>query len=408
MCKYCFSTPEILYNCFKAHLFYSFLMIQENNVISTPSFGNSSETVKTSGNGEDAHEGHKRKDVFRPSVLDSESGRRDCWRDEERDTKFSIRKDRWRDGDKDLGDTQRVHRWTENPSPRHFGETRRGTPDRLNGSGNKEMNLDQRRENSWKDGDKDLGDARRVDRWTESPSTRHFGETRRGTLDRSNDSGNREMISDQQRESKWNTRWGLDDKEPEVLREKWNDSGKNDNLHLDKGLSHRSTPGKDEKEGDHHLPWRPNSSQSRGRVEPSHYQNVTPNKQVPMFSSGRGRGEDTPPVINLGRARFGSGGSPINRTYLHSQYSGTVSDKIENEYGEAHPFRYSRSNILDVYRVTNVHTDRKLVDDFVQVPSLTQDEPLEPLAICAPTSEELVIDVTVYCFWMPLSFVVVY
>lgn len=329
-------------------------MTQENHVISTPSYGNHSETVKTPGNGNDVHDGHKRKDVFRPSMLDSESGRRDRWRDEERDTKSSIRKDRWRDGDKDLGD------------------------------------------------------ARRVDRWTEDSSTRHFGDTRRGTSDRWNDSGNREMNFDQRRESKWNTRWGPGDKESEVLGEKWNDFDKNGDLHLDKDLSHISNTGKDEKEGDHYRPWRPNSSQSRGRVEPSHYQNVTPNKQVPTFSSGRVRREDTPPVINLRRARLGSGGSPINSTYMHSQYPGTVLEKVESELGEAHPFRYSRTNMLDVYRVTDVHTDRKVVDDFVQVPSLTQDEPLEPLVLCAPNSEELVIDVTAYYFWMPLSFLVVY
>jgi hypothetical protein len=46
--------------------------------------------------------------------------------------------------------------------------------------------------------------------------------------------------------------------------------------------------------------------------------------------------------------------------------------------------------LLDVYRVTNMGRNRKFVDDFVQVPSLTQDEPLEPLALMTPSSEELV------------------
>ena len=53
----------------------------ENHVISNPSHGSRSETVKTSGDGEDAQ---KRKDVFRPSMFDSESGRHDRWCDEER------------------------------------------------------------------------------------------------------------------------------------------------------------------------------------------------------------------------------------------------------------------------------------------------------------------------------------
>ncbi|XP_061370655.1 protein ESSENTIAL FOR POTEXVIRUS ACCUMULATION 1-like isoform X2 [Gastrolobium bilobum] len=299
----------------------------ENHVISTPPYGNRTETVKMSGNGEDMHDGPKRKDVFRPSMLDSESGRRDRWRDEERDTKSSIRRDHRRDGDKDLGDARRVDRWTENP--------------------------------------------------------------RRGTSDRWNDSGNRETNFDQRRESKWNTRWGPDDKEQEGLREKWSDSGKDGDLHQDKGLSQISNPGKDEKEGDHYRPWRPNSSHSRGKVEPSHHRNVTPNKQVSTFSYGRGRGEDTPPGITFGRARPGSGGSSVNSASMHSQYPGTVLDKVESEHGEACPFKYSRTKLLDVYKITDMHTHRKLVDDFVQVPSLTQDEPLEPLALCATNSEEL-------------------
>ncbi|XP_045799293.1 protein ESSENTIAL FOR POTEXVIRUS ACCUMULATION 1-like [Trifolium pratense] len=308
----------------------------ENHVISTPTSGNRSEPVKMSGNGEDARDDHKRKDVFRPSVLDSESGRHDRWRDEERDTKSSVRKDRWRDGDKVLGDAQRADRWVDNPSTRNFGETRRSTSDRWNDSGNREMNFDQRREN------------RRT------------------------------------------SRWGRDEKEPEVFHEKQNESGKNGDPHLDKVLSHISNPGKDEKEGKIE-PWRPSSFQRRAKIEPSHQQNVTPSKQVPIFSSGRGRGEDTFPVANPGRGRFGSGGSPINSSYMHSQYPQTGLDKVESERGEAHPFSYSRTNILDVYKVTDMHTAIKLVDDFAQVPPFTQDKPSEPLALCAPTSEELTV-----------------
>ena len=318
-------------------------------MISSTPFGHRVETVKTSGNGEDVHDANKRKDVFRPSMLDSESGRRDRWREEERDTKSSIRKDRWRDGDKDLGD------------------------------------------------------ARRVDRWAENLSARNFGEARRGTSDRWNDSGNREANFDQRRESKWNTRWGPDSKEPEGLREKWSDSGKDGDIHLDKGLSPISNHGKDEKEGDHYRPWRPTFSQGRGRVEPPHPQNTTPNKQVSTFSYGRGRGENTPPVSTLGHGRTGSGASSMNSTY-----PGTVLDKVESGHGEPSPFGYNRTKLLDVYRVTNTDTNRKLVDDFVQVPNLTQDEPLEPLALLAPNSEELVIGIFFFLLYSnAMSFLVV-
>ncbi|CAI8599988.1 unnamed protein product [Vicia faba] len=275
----------------------------ESHVISTPSLSNRSEAVKTSGN-EDVQDDHKRKDVFRPSVLDSESGRHDRWRDEERDTKFSIRQERWRDGDKVSGDARRVDRWADNLSARNFGETRRSTSDRWNDSGNREVNFDQRREN------------------------------------------------------RWTSRWAHDEKEPEVLHEKKNDSGKNKNcdLHLDKGSSHISNPGKDEKEGDRFSPWRSNSLQRRGRIEPSQNQNVTPSKQVPIFSSGRGRGEDTLPGANHGRGR-GEDTLPGANLGRGRFGSGSVEKLIH----------------LDI------------------VPPFTQDEPLEPLALCAPTSEELTV-----------------
>ncbi|KAI9113391.1 hypothetical protein K1719_015916 [Acacia pycnantha] len=305
----------------------------ENHVVPTPPYGNRSETLKTSGNGEDLHDAHKKKDVFRPSMLDSESGRRDRWRDEERDTKF-IRKDRWRDGDKDLGDGRRGDRLTENMPSRHFGESRRGIPDRWNDSSNREANYDQRRE------------------------------------------------------SKWNTRWGPDDKEPESLREKYGGPMKDGDILMDKGLSNISNHGKDEKEGDHYRPWKPNSSQSRGRAEPPHHQSSTPNKQVPTFSYGRGRGENTPPVFSLGRGRVGPGGTPMNSISPYSHYPGTNVDKIENVPGEPGLFMYSRTKLLDVYRVTDMYATKKFVDEFVQVPYLTQDEPLEPLALCVPTLEE--------------------
>ncbi|XP_019432824.1 PREDICTED: uncharacterized protein LOC109339763 isoform X1 [Lupinus angustifolius] len=317
----------------------------ENHVNPNSPFGNRSDIVKTSGNGEDVHDVQKKKDVFRPSMLDSESGRHDRWRDEERDTKSSIRK---RDDERDTKSSIRKDRW--------------------------------------RDGGKDLGDARRVDRRTENSSTKNFGEARRGPSDRWNDSGNKDSNFDQRRESKWNTRWGPDEKEPEGLHEKWNDSGKDSDLLHDKGLPYISNHGKDE-EGDHYRPWRPSFSQSRGRVEPNHPPNSTPNKQASTFSYGRGRGcgENTPPAFTIGHGRAGSGGSSMN----NSTYSGTVLDKVESGHGEPCAFRYNRTKLLDVYRLTDIGTNRKLVEDFVQVPNLTQEKPLEPLALSVPNSEEL-------------------
>ncbi|XP_050212155.1 protein ESSENTIAL FOR POTEXVIRUS ACCUMULATION 1 [Mercurialis annua] len=296
---------------------------------SPPVYGNRSENTKFSGNGEEVLDVQKKKDVFRPSLLDMETGRRDRWRDEERDTNSSlVRKDRWRDGDKELGDTRRMDRWTENSATRHY-EPRRAPSER----------------------------------WT--------------------DSSNRENNYDQRRESKWNTRWGPNDKEIESARDKWNESSREGDMPLEKGLVHLPGHGKDEKEGDHHRPWRSNSSQSRGRGEPPHHQPLLSNKQVPTFSHGRGRGE-SPPIFSVGRGKFGTGGSTSNSISTHPQPLGAILDR-----GEAGPLRYNRTKLLDVYRRTDMKVFNKLLDGFVQVPSLTEEEALEPLALCTPTPEEM-------------------
>ncbi|EEF52556.1 conserved hypothetical protein [Ricinus communis] len=297
-----------------------------------PGYANRSENTKSSGNVEEVHDPQKKKDVFRPSLLDMETGRRDRWRDEERDTNSSlVRKDRWRDGDKELGDTRRMDRWTENLSTRHY---------------------DPRRAPS--------------ERWT--------------------DSGNRETNYDQRRESKWNTRWGPNDKETETVRDKWTDSGRDGDASLEKGLAHLPGHGKDEREGDHFRPWRSNSSQSRGRGEPLHHQTLISNKQVPTFSHGRGRGESSP-IFSIGRGRVNNaGGNAVNSISSHSQPLGAILDR-----GESGPLRYNRTKLLDVYRKTDMKLINKLLDGFVQVPSLTQEESLEPLALCTPNSEEMAV-----------------
>ncbi|KAK6938807.1 GYF domain [Dillenia turbinata] len=288
--------------------------------------------IKSPGNGEEIHDSLKKNDVYKPTLSGMEPGRQDHWRDEERDTNSLFRKDRWREGEKDLGETRKTDRWTENSSARHFGESRRAPSER----------------------------------WT--------------------DSDNRETNFDQRRESKWNTRWGPDDKESEAMREKWADSGRDGNGPLDKALSH----GKDE-EGGRYRPWRPSASLSRGRLEPSHHQSLTPSKQVPMFTYGRGRGDNSPSTFSIGRGKISSSGGSMSGISAHSQSFGSVSDKLETGPGEPSPTRYSRTKLLDVFRMTDIRSYRKLLDGFVEVPLLTLEEPVEPQALCAPSSEELVI-----------------
>lgn len=313
------------------------LFMQENHFSPLPGHDNHSDAVKLTGTGDDIIDNHKKKDVFRPSVLDMDSGRRDRWRDEERDTTSSVRKDRWREGEREQSDN------------------------------------------------------RRLDRKVES-SVRHYGEARRVPGERWNDSGNRDN-NDQRRESKWNTRWGPGEKEADAVREKWGDSNKEDDVLLDKGSSHAPYHGKDEKDGDHYRPWRPNSSYSRGRADPQQ-QNSPLNKQVPMFPHGRGRGENPASSFTLGRGRVSSGGSSVPHMAISLQPHGPVVEKGESGNVELHPFSYNRTKLIDIYRTTDMILYSKYLEGVVQVPSLTCQEPIEPLAFYPPTPEELVIPVS--------------
>ncbi|XAR61778.1 hypothetical protein NMG60_11016293 [Bertholletia excelsa] len=308
--------------------------VGENNVGPYPASGNP-DVMKSLRNGDEVHDTQKKKDVFRPTVLDMDSGRRDRWLDEERDTNSSVRRDRWREGDKEFGDPRKVDRWVDNASAKHFGEARRAPSDR----------------------------------WT--------------------DLNNRETNYDQRRESKWNTRWGPDSKDADGLRDKWIDSSRDADMPIDKHL-------KDEREGDHFRPWRSNA-QHRGRVEPPHNQTSTPIKQGSTFSFGRGRGENTLSTFSHGRGRIGTSGPSgpsgnlVNIAPIHSQCFGAISEKGEIGHGEHSPLRYSRTRLLDAYRMADMKSCEKVLNGLVPVPSLTQEEPLEPLAFCAPTSDELVI-----------------
>ncbi|KAF8024337.1 hypothetical protein BT93_F1506 [Corymbia citriodora subsp. variegata] len=299
----------------------------ENN-FSPHSMHGRSEMTKLPENCDEMADTQKKKDVFRPSLLDMETGRRDRWRDEERDTNSSIRKDRWRDFDRELGDTRKTERW-EN-SARSFGEVRRAP------SG----------------------------RWTESGS-------------RDNNS------HEQRRDSKWSTHWGPDDKGADGVREKWMDSGKNGDV-PNKGLVPLGNNRKDE---DHIRPWRPSSLQGRSRGEPPHQQAPT-NRHVPAFSYGRGSGENEQAPFSLGQPKNNSGGSSFDRTMPPAVM---VSEKGDSVHGESSALRYSRTKLLDIYRKTDVNSLQNITHGFTQVPSLTQEEVSEPLALCSPNSDELVV-----------------
>ncbi|KAI3737009.1 hypothetical protein L2E82_27001 [Cichorium intybus] len=229
------------------------------------------------------------------------------------------------------------------------------------------------RKGRWREGDKELGDHnRKVDHWTENLSGRYYGETRRVPNERLVDSGNKDPNHDQRRESKWNSRWGPDGKDTD----KWTDSGKDHDV----PLNHH---GKDEWETDHPRPWRSNSALNRGKVDPVPYQSPGSNKFSPMAVHGRGRG------------RGGFEGNPMNNNNINinnnSIESHVLTDKFDRGHEELTFLRYSRAKMLDVYRMTDMRSSEGVLDGVMLVPSLTQEEALEPLALIAPTPEELFI-----------------
>ncbi|KAJ0441689.1 putative GYF domain-containing protein [Helianthus annuus] len=277
-----------------------------------PTFGNRMDLMKTPGNDDRNLDSQKKKNVFRPSVLDN----REKWRDEERETSNFVRKDRWREGENEVGG----------------------------------------------------GDNRKVDRWADNSSGKHYGDSRHTPSDKWGDSGNKDANHDQvqRRESKWNTRWGPDDKETDVMHE-------------------HDTPR--ERDPDHPRPWRSNSALNRARVDPPHQQSPALNKPTPMFSHGRGRGEHYNPTFSVGRGRGAPVGGPMNNSSTNLQSFADVGDKGHDDMS---PMRYSRTKLLDVYRITDMKAGGVMLDGVVPVPSLTQEEVLEPLALTSPTPEELV------------------
>ncbi|XP_042008540.1 protein ESSENTIAL FOR POTEXVIRUS ACCUMULATION 1-like [Salvia splendens] len=303
----------------------------ENLISPLQGQADSRDSTKLPGTVDGVSDNQNKKDVFRPSIRDMESGRHEHWRDEERDTNSSVRKDRWREGERELPGNRRVDRWVDS-SGKQYGEVRH-TP---------------------------------VERWA--------------------DPANKEGHN-QRRENKWNTRWGPDDKEVDAAREKWGGSSKENDIILDKGSSQPRAHAKEEGDGDNFRRWRPNPSYSRGRADP-HHQASPPNKQVPVFSHGRGRGENHAPTFSIGRGKINSIGSSI------SHLAGThvpVLEKDDSVNGESHALKYSRAKLTDIYRSVDMRSCTKFLEGFIHVPSLTQEEYVEPIAFCAPTPEELVI-----------------
>ncbi|KAI0525224.1 hypothetical protein KFK09_004617 [Dendrobium nobile] len=306
-----------------------------------PQVSKHSDPAKSPGNVEDLSVTEKRKDVYRPSFYDTEKGRRDHWGDEEREANYVNRRDLRREGE-------------------------------------------------------ELGDSRKLERWPNTAS-RYSGEARRFPSERRTDSGSRESAYEPRRESKWNTRWGPDDKDSENWREKW--SGKDGETSNDKSTYHPTIHAKDinsqgkdtDKEGEHYRLWRSSLAVNRVKGENSPYLTSTTNKPAPMFSYGRGKGDTGASAFSVDRGRVGLNANYVSGVSGRHFPSGTASDRSNDNHRDAHILRYSRMKLLDICRTTDLKGYRMSFEWFQEFPSLMLADPLMPLSLIAPSAEELFI-----------------
>ncbi|KAF8732319.1 hypothetical protein HU200_016303 [Digitaria exilis] len=301
-----------------------------------------SDVPKTSGSGEDPGYSAKKKDVFRASALDGETGRRDRWRDDEREPNSTHRWSRWRETDKEHGDPRKVERWSDDTS-KYSVDSRRAPQERWGDSNNKEGSYDQRREN------------------------------------------------------KWTGRWVSSDKESENWRDRWGDSGKEGDTSREKGFSpyaHNKDVNNYEKdtERDDNVSrsWKSSYPVGRGRGDLSHYPSQTPQKSSAAYGYGRGKPDND--FANFpSRGKFTSGSSAVSSGSSRPFHLGLLSDRPGGASGDRSAFKYSRMKLLDIYRSCDV-TDFKIpVDCFEEVSVFLEENALEPLALSAPIAEEAAI-----------------
>lgn len=303
--------------------------------ISSSNGGSSDSVSKERWKPDGNRDGDKRRDWWRTMSTEADGGagtRRDRWREDERESSLLGRRDRWKEGG-DATDARRADRWAENLStPRDPVESRRAPPS-----------------------------------------------------ERRSDPANRETNYEGRRDSKWNTRWGPEDKEKETRREKRSEfekegEGYRDRQHIN------SSRNENEREADASSRdrWRPHSitARSKGEMPPL---SITPPKTAPGFGTGRGRGDSTPSGFSVGRGRANFPGSGP----LHGSFPSIGSPPSVDRGDAGAGFRYPRAKLLDIYRkCSSSFSNRKLPEGFIEVPQLTQAEPFEPLAFFTPDMDE--------------------
>ncbi|KAI3983435.1 hypothetical protein MKX01_038855 [Papaver californicum] len=225
-----------------------------------------------------------------------------------------------------------------------------------------------------------LGRRRKEDRRIDSVSTKDAAEGRAlPSSDRWHDVSIRNSGHESQRDGKWSSRWGPDDKEKESRTEKKVDS-KKEETYSDKQSS--SVGNRLERETDSRDKWRP-----RHRLE-LHSGGSSTHRTAPGFGLERGRVEPSNVGFAPGRGRASIVGSPsLSRPSSSGPIGAAPTDRKRVVSADA--FCYPRGKLLDIYR------KQKLVPSFGEVPlsmeeisPVTHTDLVEPLAFVSPHEEE--------------------
>lgn len=239
-------------------------------------------------------------------------------------------------------------------------------------------------------------DRRKEERRADPVPMRESAESRTLTSsDRWHDN-NRSSAHEPRRDNKWSSRWGPEDKEKDSRMEKKTDMEKDD-PHVDKQSfsGNRTAP---ERDNDSREKWRP-----RHRME-VHAAGTATYRAAPGFGLERGRVEGSSVRFAPGRGKPSATGCLQIGRPLSAGSSGFVpSDKNDNVIGKS-VYCYPRGKLLDIYRKQNTSPEfHAMPVEMEQVPSITQEGSIGPLAFVAPDSDEEVLAISLHaCLFYPL------
>ncbi|RLN40501.1 uncharacterized protein C2845_PM01G26450 [Panicum miliaceum] len=298
-----------------------------------------SNSANTSGDGEERNNTPKKRDVFRPSVFDRIAGHHDRRCDDATKPNSDSHRNRWREMEKEHGDMNKMERHCDDS--KQYLDSHLSPRERWGSSSSKEGNFDQRRDN------------------------------------------------------KWNARWGVISKDSENWRDRSSDSDRKDDTPREKVFSHNAGNGKnvsDPEKGngrDSNISrsWNSSYFASRGTGGTSDHHSLAPQKSSASLGYSRERQESDNPNSTSSHRKLTSVTSRVNTRTTRPFHLGVLSDRLGGASRDS--VRYSRMKLLEIYRSTDVTNFAMPLDDTEEI-SLWQEDPMEPFALIAPTSEEAV------------------